>query len=31
MLHSGSASGGTTMLTGMTEDDWAMVLRVFAA
>jgi transposase len=31
MIHGGSASGGATMLTGMTEDDWAMVLRVFAA
>jgi hypothetical protein len=31
MIHGGSASGGATMLTGMTEDDWAMVLQVFAA
>src|SRR3954469_13282780 len=31
MIHSGSASGGSTMLTGMTEEDWATVLRVFAA
>jgi transposase len=31
MIHGGSASGGATMLTGMTEDDWATVLRVFAA
>src|ERR671920_1914314 len=31
MIHSGSASGGATMLTGMTEDDWTKVLQVFAA
>jgi transposase len=31
MIHGRSASGGSTMLTGMTEDDWATVLRVFAA
>src|SRR5215218_7415579 len=31
MIHGGSASGGATMLTGMTEEDWATVLRVFAA
>jgi transposase len=31
VIHGGSASGGATMLTGMTEDDWATVLRVFAA
>jgi transposase len=31
MIHGGSASGGATMLTGMTEDDWTKVLRVFAA
>jgi hypothetical protein len=31
MIHGGSASGGSTMLTGMTQEDWAAVLRVFAA
>src|ERR671920_834210 len=31
MIHGRSASGGSTMLTGMTEEDWATVLRVFAA
>src|SRR5215204_545001 len=31
MIHSGSASGGAIMLTGMTEDDWTTGLRVFAA
>jgi hypothetical protein len=31
MIHGGSASGGSTMLTGMTEDDWATVLQVFRA
>src|SRR5215216_3810152 len=31
MIHGGSASGGATMLTGMTEEDWATVLQVFAA
>jgi hypothetical protein len=31
MIHGGSTSGGSTMLTGMTEGDWATVLRVFAA
>src|ERR687898_2992442 len=31
MIHGGSASGGATMLTGMTEDDWTTVLRVFTA
>src|SRR5688572_9210477 len=31
MIHGGSALGGSTMLTGMTEDDWTTVLRVFAA
>src|SRR4051794_34966142 len=31
MIHGRSASRGSTMLTGMTEDDWATVLRVFTA
>jgi transposase len=31
VIHGGSASGGSTLLTGMTEDDWATVLQVFAA
>jgi hypothetical protein len=31
MIHGRSASGGSIMLAGMTEEDWATVLRVLAA
>ena len=31
VIHRRSAYGGPTMLTGMTEADWALVLKVFAA
>jgi hypothetical protein len=31
MTHGQSVFGGPTMLTAMTEEDWTIVLRVFAA
>src|SRR5687768_2738463 len=31
VIHGRSASGGSTMLTGMTDEDWATVLQVFTA